>query len=367
MGLHAVNRGLCVLIGDVRRDLDDRAGEAPADHLALGINDHVASHRRTVLPRPQRADVGREVFGQHRHDTIGEVDAVAALARLTVERAAGADVEADIGNGDDRIKPAIIPRGRPDGIVKVARIHRVNRDDGQMAQVFPLTQIERGHLLGFLQQLFGKDVRDVELVDGDEAERLGCERIAQDFHDLRRDARRTAGFLREHKVTLARLAQIGNGRVAPLPLVDGAQPVPVPVLGDDAEELFLTPRQLLHRVGDIACALFFGAGEDAIAHAQRGPLAALHNAQARRRLAFGLPMFRDRDDLCVVDVDHAQHRHLGQPAHLVEGAARCAVDQPFIGHVLEQRLQRDLLIAQQAKGARNLALAGRCVGRGDKV
>ena len=236
-----------------------------------------------------------------------------------------------------------------------------------MAQVFPRAQIERGHLLGFLQQLFGKDVRDVELVDRNEAEGFGRERIAQDFHDLGRDARRTARFFREHKVALTRLSQIGDGRVAPLPLVDGAQPIPVPILGDDAEQLLLTPRQLLHRVGDIACALFFRAGKDAIPHAQRGSLATLHNAQTRRRLALGLPMFRDRDDLCVVHIHDAQHGDLGEAAHLVEGAAGCAVDQPFIGHVLEQRLQRDLLIAQQAKGARNLALAGRRVCAGDEV
>jgi hypothetical protein len=95
----------------------------------------VAGHRRTVLAAAQRADIGAEHFGQHRHHAVGEVDRVAALARLAVDLAAGADVEADVGDRDDA-REAALPVGLgPDRIVVVARVGRVDRDDRQVAQV----------------------------------------------------------------------------------------------------------------------------------------------------------------------------------------------------------------------------------------
>src|SRR3546814_13936634 len=52
------------------------------------------------------------------------------------------DLEADIGDGDDRLPTPCIVRivigHGPDGVVMVARIGRVDRDDGQVAQVFPI-------------------------------------------------------------------------------------------------------------------------------------------------------------------------------------------------------------------------------------
>ena len=56
-------------------------------------------------------------------------------------------------------------------------------------------------------------------------------------------------------------------------------------------------------------------------------------------------------------VDHAQHGDLGHAAHAVEGGL-LAVDQAFVGHVLEQRLERDLLLALEPEGLGDLALAG---------
>src|SRR3546814_11398310 len=90
------------------------------------------------FPTRRSSDLGRKRFGQHRHDAIGEIDAVAALPRLDVERRAGADVEADVGDRDDRFPAAVILRivvgRRPHRVVMIARVGGVDRDARQVRQ-----------------------------------------------------------------------------------------------------------------------------------------------------------------------------------------------------------------------------------------
>src|SRR3546814_4528960 len=43
------------------------------------------------------------------------------------------------------------------------------------------------------------------------------------------------------------------------------------------------------------------------------------------------------------------------------------IDQPLVGHVLEQRLQRDLIIAVECEMLRDLALSHRLIGRRNEV
>ena len=56
----------------------------------------MAGHGRAVFPGAQGTNIGAEYFGQHRHDPVGKIDRIAALAGLAVKRAAGADVKADM-------------------------------------------------------------------------------------------------------------------------------------------------------------------------------------------------------------------------------------------------------------------------------
>ena len=104
----------------------------------------MADERGAILAFLQRADVGRQRLGKHRHDPVREIDAVAAPPRLLVERGAGADVEADVRDRDDRLPPALIGRivvgSGPHGIVMVARIGRVDRDDRDVGEVLALAQ-----------------------------------------------------------------------------------------------------------------------------------------------------------------------------------------------------------------------------------
>src|SRR6186713_1486550 len=75
-----------------------------------------------------------------------------------------------------------------------------------------------------------------------------------------------------------------------------------------------------------------------------------------------MPALRLSPGLAVADRHDPQHGDAGHAPRLVEGAARGAIDQPLIGHVLEQRLQHDLVMAAEAEGARDLALACRLAG-----
>src|SRR5262249_15337990 len=69
----------------------------------------------------------------------------------------------------------------------------------------------------------------------------------------------------------------------------------------------------------------------------------------------------------VVDIDYPEDGHLRDAAHAMKSATRRAVDQPFIAHVAQQLLERDLVVAGQAEGTGNLALAGRLVRALDKL
>ena len=96
-------------------------------------------------------------------------------------------------------------------------------------------------------------------------------------------------------------------------------------------------------------------------------LPALDDPKPRRR-PFRMPLLRHSEDIAaVVDLRDAQHRHLRHAARLVEGAARRTVDQPLVGHVLEQALELDLVLPGQAERPRDLALARRLVRRGDEI
>ena len=235
-----VDPRLRVLVGDDFGDAEERAGEAPVLDAAVLVDSQVAGHRGAVFALAERTDVGAQDLRQHRHDAVGEVDRVAALACFSVDLAVGADVEADIGNGDDRVEAAFAVGLGPDGVVVVARVGRVDGDDRQVAQVLAVILAERqlrGEL-GFGERLLAEHVRDAVLVDGDQAEGLGRERIAEDFEDLDAGARRAAG-LGEDELARCRAAEIGDRRGIAHALVGRGEPgLAAAVELDDAEQAF---------------------------------------------------------------------------------------------------------------------------------
>ena len=205
-------------------------------------------------------------------------------------------------------------------------------------------------------------MRDLVLVDRDQAEAARRERIAEHRVDTRADARRTTAHFAQDEIARLGILEVTDEQFAPLALVDRRKPGALAVAPDHPEHQLGRPLELLHRVGDEPLPLLLGAAQHPIADAERAALAALHEAQARRR-RFCMPLLRNRPDApAVVHRLHSQHSHLWHTARLVERAAGRAIDQPLVGHVLEQALQIDLLLPRQSERPRNLALARRLIG-----
>ena len=315
---------------------------------------------------------------QHRYDQIGEIDAVAALARFLVQRAAGADIIAHVRNRDDclisaRIALVLVGRG-PDRIVMVARIDRVNRHDRQVTQILALVLMQRQGRddQRIILHPVAKDVGNAMFVNGDQAEAARRKGIAQYIRHPRGHARRPAMRLGQHQVAGTRIARIADRRVLANTLVDRTQPqLAVGHFLDHAQQFLARFRKLFHRMRDPAATRFLGPSQNPVANGQCGlpcfGLAPLDDAQSGRGLAFRFPFFRSCDQCRVVHIDDAQHRHLGHTPHLVKGAGRTNVDQPFIGHVPEQRLERNLFLPLEAERLGDLPLARRRIGFGDEI
>ena len=154
------------------------------------LEDHPHGERRPVFERPQRAEVVRDAFGQHRHDPVGEIDRVAALERVAVEGRAGAHVSRDVGDRDGDDEAAGVCRiGIGLGVHRVVVVLGVGRIDGDERQRPPVLarrgEADRAGGFGLLERGRRKDVRDVVDGERDEADRaLGLHR-AQRLDDPR--------------------------------------------------------------------------------------------------------------------------------------------------------------------------------------
>ena len=151
----------------------------------------------------------------------------------------------------------------------------------------------------------GKDVRNAELGDRDQAEALGRERDRPDISLTRAVTLcpRPTLFC-DHELPRLRVADIRNRRVAPRLLIGTAQDEAVAVFFDHAEQLFATACELLHHMCDMAVSARFRARQHPVAYAKRAIAAALDDAEFRRWNALRFPMFRDADRLVVVDFRH---------------------------------------------------------------
>ena len=102
---------------------------------------------------------------------------------------------------------------------------------------------------------------------------------------------------------------------------------------------------------------FLSARKDAVAKPQRAFAAALNDAKLRQRNALRLPLLWHRNQRVAVHFNDFQDGHLWYSAHFVECAARGQVNQPLVGHIAQQRFQRDFLTAFQPESTRNFSLS----------
>src|SRR3954447_15479626 len=236
-----------------------------------------------------------------------------------------------------------------------------------MRQVFALAERLLRDAVCFLDRLLREFMAEPVLVDGDEAEAARSEWIAEHRIHARANAWRTARDFAQHEIARLGVFDVADEQLAAFALVHGREPEPLALALDHAQHQLGRPLELLQRMGDEALALLLGSREHPIADPERAPPPALDQPKLGRR-RFRMPLLGHGADLtAVIDLDHAQHRHLGHAARLMERAARRAVDQSLVGHVLEQALQIDLLLPRQPKGSRDLALARRLVGRSDEI
>ncbi len=273
--------------------------------------------------------------------------------------AAGTDVERDVGDRDEGVETALLVRLGPDRVVVIARVRGIDRDDGKMPQVLALVVAER-HFRGSLglgNGLVVEVVGNAVLVDGDQAEGFGRQRLAEHLGDLDGRTRGAADRLGQHQFALFGAAEVRDGRGIADALVHRSEPGLARAVDlDDAEHLLRPQHQLLHRISAPSGYRLFRTRQHAVALAQRRA-SLLDQADARRRRGIvGSPGVGNGDGLAFVHFHDAQHGDLGQSAHAVESSA-LAVDRAFLGHVLEQRLELYLLMAFEPELPRDFAFA----------
>ena len=328
----------------------------------------MAGQHGAVFIFHQAAHVRRQHFRQHRHDAIGEVNAVAAAACRTIERGAGADVEADIGDSDDGAEMArlLVIRRRPHRIVMVARVGGIDGEERQRAQILAVPQRLAGHALGLVERRFVKAVGDALGVNGDQAERFGLERIAQHFDNAAILAGRAARWLGQHQIARLAVAGIVDRQIGARLLVHRRQPPAQRFLAQDAEHKLFGFRQCLHRERQQPAALFLDPRQQPITQTKHGAAARLDHPQARRRGGV-FPSVGHGNRHAIGNITDADHRHLGQAAALVQVAAGAGFQFAGLHHFLEQRLQSDLVLRVQAERLGDLALAHAGFLGGDEI
>jgi hypothetical protein len=154
---------------------------------AVTIDPQMHGEAGAVFVRSQRAQPVRQRLGQHRNDTVGEIDRIAAQCRLAVERAAGRDVPRNIGDGDDEVPATGIfrigVRLGPDRVVEIARVTAVDRDQIELAQIGAAGGGDRCRRASFGQRGGREYMRDLETGDRYQADRtgsIGCAKALDD-------------------------------------------------------------------------------------------------------------------------------------------------------------------------------------------
>jgi len=182
----AIDCRLCILICDIVVNPNDRSGEAMAGHFPFSIDLHVANHRGAIFVLAQRTDISAKNLRQHRHHTVGKIDRIPALARFAIERTARTNIITDIGNRDDCLESPCSIRFGPYGVIVVACIRRIDRDNRNVTQILALRFAQRKFCSArrFIEHGFRKHMRNSVLGNRDEAETPRRQRIAHNLDNF---------------------------------------------------------------------------------------------------------------------------------------------------------------------------------------
>ena len=154
---------------------------------ARGVDPEPDGEAGAVYPRLQRAQLVRQCLGQHRDDTIGKIDRIAAPLGLAVESAARPHIPGDVGDGDDEMPAAAVLRIEirlgPHRVVEVAGVTAVDRDQRDIPQIGSTGRAHRQRRLGLGERGSWKFSRDVVGGNGQEAYRAGVRGRTQPLED----------------------------------------------------------------------------------------------------------------------------------------------------------------------------------------
>ena len=181
-----------LVVGQPGCRMHDGRIELVGNDLAGRIDHHVGHQHQPVDLGVDRAQAIGEFFRQHRNDATRKIHRGGAGLRFGIQRAAGAHIVADIGNGHQQA-PALRPAAgignglAVDGIVEVAGVLAIDGDQCHIAQIHAVAVVGRaqrvGQRVGLGQHVIGKAVRHVELAHGDLDFHAGIVHAAQHFGD----------------------------------------------------------------------------------------------------------------------------------------------------------------------------------------
>lgn len=116
-------------------------------HTALRVELDVDGKRQAILIGAQGTQVIRQALRQHGKHAIGKVHRRRAMAGLQVDMPVPGNIVRNVGDMHAQLIAALGRALERDGIVKVARINRVDGDDKTIAQVTTKRVFKRcGHI-----------------------------------------------------------------------------------------------------------------------------------------------------------------------------------------------------------------------------
>src|SRR6266436_2564622 len=154
-----------------------------------GVDPQVDGEAGSVGAGFERAELVRQRLGQHRDDTVGEIDRVAAPHGFAVECRAGTYVPGDVGYRHDEMPATAISRVGirlgPHRVVEVASLAAVDGDQRDIAQISSAGQGRRPCRLGFGNCRHREFGRDVMARDGQQTYHAGVRGMSEPFDDAR--------------------------------------------------------------------------------------------------------------------------------------------------------------------------------------
>ncbi len=145
--------------------------KARVHDAAAPVDLHHARLHQPIDVRPQAAEPGRELRGEHVHGALGEVHRRGARGGLAVERAALPHVVRDVGDVHREAIVAVVEHVHRHRIVEVAGVLAVYGDDDLAAEIGAAFDVGRVHFVAeascLRESLVGVPVGNAVLADDD--------------------------------------------------------------------------------------------------------------------------------------------------------------------------------------------------------